>query len=192
MDINTSLKQEADHILHKLGLFSLLEKYGEVHVLGSYNLNTMVWRGLDISVLVPRLDEGTVFALLKDVGIMAKPTDLRLKNYTYIQSANGNKGRYIQCVEAHVDHITWDKIDIVISNKPEDIQEQITRNEHWKANIRADHFKPILEIKSALYAHPLYRTKITSVDIYQAVAFENIRTVEEFRYWLKKNKGIVA
>ena len=48
---NTRLVGEADTILYDLGLYEVLEKYGEVVVTGSYSLSTMTWRDLDIYII---------------------------------------------------------------------------------------------------------------------------------------------
>ena len=48
LQLNEELKTEADELLYKKGVFDLLQKYGTPHVTGSYFLNLMTWRDLDI------------------------------------------------------------------------------------------------------------------------------------------------
>lgn len=45
---NDALKQEADKLLVGKGLMRILEAYGRPYVTGSYDLDTMTWRDLDL------------------------------------------------------------------------------------------------------------------------------------------------
>ncbi len=188
MFINAKLKQEASIVLEKI--LPLLSHYGVVHVGGSYNLDTMAWKDLDIAVLTEDLSSETVFGILREIGTLLFPTELLLKDYSYVTSKHGNNGRYIQCKQAHVDGMIWDKIDIIVSDNKEHIQEQIDKNIYWKEVIKESDKESIIAIKEHFWTHPLYRKDIVSVDIYRAVALEGVRTVEEFREWLEREKGV--
>lgn len=43
-------KDQAKYILHNSGLLRELQKYGAVHVIGSYKMDLMAWNDLDIYV----------------------------------------------------------------------------------------------------------------------------------------------
>lgn len=47
------LRQEASDLLNKNGLIQMLRGYGTTRVIGSYTLNTMTWRDIDISMKLP-------------------------------------------------------------------------------------------------------------------------------------------
>jgi hypothetical protein len=48
LNLNTLIKQEADKILFDEGLLSILRSFGTPHISGSYSLDLMTWRDLDI------------------------------------------------------------------------------------------------------------------------------------------------
>lgn len=47
-ELNLTIKTEADEILDEYGLMGVLNKFGKPFVSGSYFLNLMTWRDLDI------------------------------------------------------------------------------------------------------------------------------------------------
>ena len=59
------LRAEADQLLDEKGLRALLLEYGTVHVSGSYSLQLMVWRDLDIYLEAPSLAVAEFFDLGK-------------------------------------------------------------------------------------------------------------------------------
>src|SRR5213075_179131 len=65
--LNEQLHEEADDILDKKGLRKILDRYGILHVTGSYSLGLMTWRDLDIYLEAEGLTEQTFFELGKDI-----------------------------------------------------------------------------------------------------------------------------
>lgn len=59
---NEDIRTEADDILRS-GLLSILGGHGEVHMVGSYALELMTWRDLDIHVVREDLDIKAFFGL---------------------------------------------------------------------------------------------------------------------------------
>jgi hypothetical protein len=55
LQLNEEIKNEADVILHEKGLLALLRSFGRPHVSGSYALDLMTWRDLDIYLVVEEL-----------------------------------------------------------------------------------------------------------------------------------------
>ena len=49
------LRAEADELLDGRGLRKLLEEYAPIQVVGSYALELMVWRGLDVLMEAPQI-----------------------------------------------------------------------------------------------------------------------------------------
>ena len=62
-DVSTALRAEADEILHSKGLLVMLKEYGEPLVSGSYSLDLMVWRDLDICLEAEGMSEARFFGL---------------------------------------------------------------------------------------------------------------------------------
>ncbi|MDU0206457.1 hypothetical protein ACYEXS_32085 [Paenibacillus sp. MAH-36] len=55
--LNSLIKTEADGILHENGLIRILEGYGKVFISGSYLLDLMTWRDLDIYLANDKMNE---------------------------------------------------------------------------------------------------------------------------------------
>lgn len=47
---NIDKKKHADRILYELGLFEKLEEFGVPHIIGSYRMDLMAWKDLDIDI----------------------------------------------------------------------------------------------------------------------------------------------
>jgi hypothetical protein len=59
-ETDEELRTEADQLL-AFGLRTILNDYGEVNIIGSYDLHLMVWRDLDIHIVQPALDKKKFF-----------------------------------------------------------------------------------------------------------------------------------
>lgn len=46
------LHKEAENIIYKEGIDSILKRYGQVNYTGSYRLNLMVWEDIDINMVM--------------------------------------------------------------------------------------------------------------------------------------------
>lgn len=53
--VSREIRSEADRILAS-GLLAILERYGDVHLIGSYALGLMTWRDLDCYLVHEQLD----------------------------------------------------------------------------------------------------------------------------------------
>jgi hypothetical protein len=61
------LRAEADAILHGRGLLALLGRYGTAAVMGSYALDLMTWRDLDVYVVDPTWSVDRFFDVGRDL-----------------------------------------------------------------------------------------------------------------------------
>lgn len=55
------LREEASKLLKKEGLLTLLKSYCTTRVIGSYTLDTMTWRDIDISMSLPDKQDVNLF-----------------------------------------------------------------------------------------------------------------------------------
>ena len=60
---NDLIKKEADEILTGKRLLSILNLFGTPHISGSYALNLMTWRDLDIYLEVENISKSDFFIL---------------------------------------------------------------------------------------------------------------------------------
>ncbi|SFS76120.1 hypothetical protein [Paenibacillus sp. BC26] len=185
--LNTLIKTEADGLLYLNGLTQVLEKYGGVFISGSYFLDLMTWRDLDIYLANDKMNEETFFELGKEISLCIKPSKMNYRNEFIGQTEHLPKGYYWGCY-ATFNSNDW-KIDVwaISSKKFEQKQQKI---EELKSQINAVQRLAILKLKNSLFNHPLYRKKFFSVDIYNAVIEDNINSEENFKNWLEAKRGV--
>ena len=61
--LNENIKKEANEILNEKGLFSILAAYGKVNISGSYSLDLMTWKDLDIYLEAENITKKKFFKL---------------------------------------------------------------------------------------------------------------------------------
>ena len=61
------IKDTADRILYECGLKRVLEKYGEVHIVGSYYIDAMAWNDLDVYVDNRTMTTEKLYALTSEL-----------------------------------------------------------------------------------------------------------------------------
>ncbi len=185
--LNSSIKKEADEILNRNGLLRILEEYGKVSVSGSYFLDLMTWRDLDIYLTNDRMNEETFFELGKNISLCIKPSKMNYRNEIIGRTEHLPKGYYWGCY-TNINSNAW-KVD-VWSISQEEFDEKEKAIYDLKSQIDAVQRMDILNLKNSVYNHPLYRKKFYSVDIYNAVINDKVNNDEGFREWLLHNREI--
>lgn len=183
MKVNEEIKEEARQILYDKGLFKILEKYGAVHITGSYSLNLMTWRDLDIYLEVEDHSERDFFALGCDISCSLKPVKMHFRNELIAKTTGLPHGLYWGVYFGDERAGAW-KIDIWFV-KPEDCKRLLNHCKAIRNKITPESATRILDIKSKCWTDPLYRKTYNSGDIYIAVLEKNILSIEEFRKYLQ-------
>lgn len=183
-DLNSLIKKEADEILFEKGLFSILSSFGEPRISGSYELDLMTWRDLDIYLEVFNMPETEFFTLGGKICTVLKPVKMSFRNELIAKSKGLPYGLYWGIYLGNERAGAW-KIDIWAVNTEEcnrllnycsDIREKLTPAKSLE----------ILDIKSQCWQDPEYRRSYSSIDIYKAVLEKNITTVKSFKEYLNK------
>ena len=189
--LNSTIISEANQILHDHGLLHIIGKYGTPVLTGSYMLELMTWRDLDIYLATNELTEGKFFQLGNELASSLKPHRMHYRNEFIGSTPTLPAGLYWGIYTSSLGFPDEWKIDIwaIDSNQVNTLQRQI---DELKARIGQDKRPPILAIKNHFCRHPEYRRKFTSSDIYHAVIEESIESVGEFSQWLEVNKGILS
>ena len=181
--LNELIKKEADEILTGKGLLSILNSYGLPHISGSYVLNLMTWRDLDMYLEVENITETDFFILGSKIASALKPIKMSFRNEIVGKTKGLPNGLYWGIYLGDERAGAW-KIDIWAVNTTEcqrllsyctDIQEKLTPAKSLQ----------ILNIKSQCWKDPEYRRSYISMDIYNAVLEKNITTIEAFKEYLK-------
>lgn len=190
------LQKEAHEVLEKLQLIKILSKYGKPEIVGSLTLGLMTWRDIDITVISDKPNNNDIAELS---AILIIKADKRL-DLTLVDNMDGVKSHFPKGIYfgiKYFGHIPssekissksvyiW-KIDLWFVTK-ENV-EGITKTKEIKSKLELKNKQIILEIKNALWDHPLYKKDIKSMDIYDAVLEKGVKNLEEFKkYLLEKN-----
>jgi len=172
------LRAEADRILEEKGIRSIVSRYGNVHVCGSYALRLMAWRDLDIYLDLPGLDEKVFQALGAELASALTPTRVSYHNRVTDPVPGEPLGLYYGLRLGDLASGGW-KIDLW-ALEPADLTERIGREERLAARLTDTTRESILAIKGRLWTHPEYRKSITSQDIYRAVLDGGVSDLDGF------------
>lgn len=184
--LNSTLKAEADELLHKHGLLAAMQKYGRVHITGSYFLNTMTWRDLDLYLDSSTMTGADFFMLGHDISNAVGAGKMHYRN-EFIMLSGLPRGKYWGIYTNILQPNNW-KIDLwAIETRLCDEYMSYARN--LKAQINEAKRMMILEIKNGVCMHPDYRKEFTSIDIYNSVIQDGVEGLESFRHWLKEKKN---
>lgn len=108
------IRTEADDILRS-GLLSILDRHGEVHMVGSYVLGLMTWRDLDIHVVRENLDVRAFFDLGGEIARLLKPHRMHFRDESTVGTPGLPRGFYWGIYLGDERNGAW-KIDIWQTN----------------------------------------------------------------------------
>jgi hypothetical protein len=183
---NDGLKKEADRLLHQKGLMPLLAAFGKPHIAGSYQLDLMSWRDLDIYLEVKALSEAAFFSLGAGIATRLQPVKMQFRNELIAQSVGLPHGWYWGIYLGNERAGAW-KIDIW-AVQPEECNRLLQYGAGIQRRLNAENREQILQIKSQCWQDPGYRKTYNSSDIYQAVLDFGIADIHAFRNWLNQAK----
>ena len=177
------LREEARTLLHEEGLLSIIQQVGPVCVIGSYALNLMTWRDLDISVQLP--DENDIprfFGIGQRIVEKFQVARMTFNNPVLLPNFPYGRGLYLGPHMLYRGQ-NW-KVDLWGYGK-DDYQMNLHKFGRLSDELRDADRLSILRIKNEVCKRPEYIHEVTSMDIYEAVAKHNINTIEEFDEWIK-------
>jgi hypothetical protein len=186
-DINQKIKNEADVILYRQELFTVLSKYGVPYITGSYALNLMTSGDLDIYVQKENMDEAEFFQLGAEINKRYHPVKMSYRNERITQTKELPFGLYWGVYLGNERKDGW-KIDIWAVDEKE-CQRLLKFCNDIAAKLTPLSEEIILIIKSNCWQDPEYRRSYSSKDIYEAVLDQGITTLQEFRTYLQIKTG---
>jgi hypothetical protein len=175
---NAELKREADALIARAALDSLLADYPRWFVGGSYRHDLMCWRDLDVYVFDPTRDLQRCFQVAYHVTQRLGAVKSRFTNNT----GGEPDGFYWGILLGDARRGAW-KLDLwfLAENAFEqhgDYADSMARR------LTPEHRAAILSIKEAHWRTPEYRNTITSHQIYEAVMTHGVRTPAEFESYV--------
>lgn len=178
LQYDRTLRAEADALLYAQGLHPLVSEYGSVHVSGSYALQLMTWRDLDLYLEAPQLTVEQFFGLGGRVASLLAAWKMFFTNHRRQPSSEGLHGLYWGIRLGDVTAGAW-KIDLWALDTPT-CQERLAHTQRIAGRLTPDSRTTILALKAQLWNHPAYRDTITSQDIYEAVLDAGVNCLDEF------------
>lgn len=183
---NQLIKREADEILYNRGLMDILNSFGLPFVHGSYALDLMTWRDLDIYLQVDTLSITNFFVLGERICSALVPVKMSFRNEVIAQTKGLPAGLYWGVYLGNERAGAW-KIDVWAVRAPE-CQRLLQYGDTIKQKLTAEAIERILAIKSGCWQDPEYRRSYNSADIYTAVLEENVTGLEEFKEYRRTLK----
>lgn len=199
------LRSEADTLLKRTNLLSLLSEYGVPYIHGSHKLGLMTWRDLDILVEARRLTRTVHFEMGRRLSEVFDPFEMLFVDTTDLE-VNGAPA--FECLYWGVctrgeEHARW-KIDVCLV-KPEVFRSSREKTERLQSVLTDDLRDRILQIKTHYCSRPEYLRDIRqtayastpqaegpltyrSVDIYEAVLSGNVQELRDFMPYLRRKQ----
>ena len=178
---NESVKNECNKLLSDYKLMDILKEYGDVTLTGSYELDLMVWRDLDLYIDVDKVNLENIYNLVNTINNTFKPVWGEYKD-TRNDNSGCPKGFFVGFETYLISDELWN-IDIWFASK-----DYIKKSKEYIKNIKEiidDNNKQIiLKIKSDLCKNPSYGSEFFSIVIYDGVLKNGIETKEEFIMWI--------
>jgi hypothetical protein len=182
-DLNKSIKQEAGTILNEAGLLAILNEFGTVHISGSYALDLMTWRDLDIYVETEKITLADFFLLGGDIAGALQPAKMNFRNERIAATPGLPSGLYWGVYLGDERKGAW-KIDIwaVGGNECKRLLDHCAA---IKRKLTPESAQQILAIKSQCWQDPSYRKSYSSGDIYRAVLENGVKDIEQLKKYLR-------
>lgn len=185
-ELDEALRSEADALLRQ-GLHDVLASYGAVHIVGSYALQLMVWRDLDIHLIPACLDRREFFELGGRIAELLAPHRMQFRDEREVGTNGLPRGLYWGVYLRDERANAW-KLDLWASGQ-EELDAVRSYSRRIQQRISPESRQSILEIKAACYQHPDYRKIFGSVDVYEAVLEHGVQTVDGFWDHLNRQCG---
>ena len=180
------IKEQADAIIQDRGLHSMLTRFGDAHYTGSYTLDLMLKKDLDISLVSPELSLKSFFELGHELAILLRPHSIHYRNTRIKPIA-------FRPPEALYWAIVFEDWNIDLWVVPESYYRESERYiSDIKEALTQERRKCILNIKSLALQDGIYGKTFGSRELYQAVCFENINSYTCFQKWLLNRTSIEA
>lgn len=183
-----SLREEASKLLNKEGLMQLLNSYGNTRVIGSYALDTMTWRDIDISIVLPdKRDICLFFEIGTKMALKFQITKMSYSNHFIRNFPGFDHGLYWGTLLLYNEQ-EW-KIDLWGYGET-DFQAHMKEFDTLHKDIKKADRTSILRIKHTISQRPDYRGDVyNSMTVYRAVISDDVKTLEEFNRWIERNSN---
>ena len=177
------LKDEASELLEADGLLAIVRSVGPAAVIGSYALDLMTWRDIDVNVrLLDERDVATFFRIGDAISNRFETIRASYSNMFLRTDQEFESGLYWGIRLLHREQ-AW-KVDLWGYGEQE-YAEKMSAFEKLRRRLEgADRFAA-LRVKDPVCRWEQYRRDVYSVHVYEAVARGGVTTEGDFRDWLR-------
>ena len=188
LEYSRLIRDEASDLLNNEGLLKLLEIYGTTRVIGSYTLNTMTWRDIDISMVLPdEQDVGLFFEIGTKMAMKFQITKMSYSNHFIRNFPGFDQGLYWGTLLLYKEH-EW-KIDLWGYGET-DFNAHMANFDLLHKEIKRADRTALLRIKHEISQRPDYRGDVyNSMAVYSAVLTDKVATLGEFNKWIERNSN---
>ena len=181
------LHAEAENLLVQEDLLATIQRFGPASIVGSYALNLMVRRDIDIYFqLSDDLDIGTFFAIGAAITQHFRVLKASYSNHFIRNFPGFDHGLFWGIQLSHLGQ-KW-KVDLW-GHGAKQFAEHYAQSVQLEAALQAIDPVTILRIKEGLRAGDGYRDGVSGNSIYTAVVTENARSIEQFCDWWNNKAG---
>ena len=169
---------KADNLMYNHGLLKILQKYGDVYIVGSYRMEIMTWNDLDFYMDKSNLNAQSYYDLTSDIIKEMKPShfngELNIENELAFLG-----------FETRISGDRWN-VDIWWKDKSDiDSSIEYAHNVLYQMHENPELKNAVTEIKQNLIIRGLYgfdkgKKHYHSKEIYDAVFNKGILTTEQF------------
>ena len=156
--------------------------------MGSYALDTMVWRDLDVTLEAPSISVSDFFVLGGSLVAQLNPIKMSFRNERLARSPGLPIGLYWGMYLGDERAGAW-KIDVWAVDV-EHIEKDLALRKTIVEKLTPKSRRAILEIKSRCWQDPGYRRDFYALDIYKAVLDAGVTDINGFRSYLTRTKGV--
>ena len=177
------LRDEAAELLEGDGLLAIVRSGGPAAVIGSYALDLMTWRDIDIYAKLPdERDVGTFFRIGAAISNRFETIRASYSNMFLRTDQDFGSGLYWGVRLLYRSH-TW-KLDLWGYGERE-YAEKMSAFERLRRSMDGADRLAVLRVKDAVCQWKQYRRDVYSVHIYEAVTRGGVTTEGGFRDWLR-------
>lgn len=188
VDESRRIRTEAGTIIVRKGLDALLTLFGRPVYGGSYHLDLMTWRDLDVYLIADDHNDRAHFMLGEGLAELCRPFKMSYRSTVGTAAPRMPCGRYWGVHTERFFNAIW-KIDCWVISERETVKHLKTLVK-LKGMIDERERPLIMRIKHRYCHHPAYRRDFTSMDIYTAVCRNGVGSLSAFRRWLKCERGL--
>ena len=158
-----TIKEQAADKLAQSKIIDRLSQFGKVYITGSYALDLMVRKELDINVVTTKLAASGIIEIVSEVMKILDPISLDYRNRTLSETKIRIDGHwlYVKCLDG------W-KFDIWLIDETENAK-QASEMATFMKRLNTENRKIILAIKEAVLEDPELSKTYSGQKVYEAV-----------------------